>query len=113
MRIFPAPRRIVVDDVARLGVAGEKVLAATLYSVGTSRLLTRSLAAIVHGLTSSGKSVVVDAVARLFPPEVLLRASRIRPDASIHLPEGELVHRFVVAGERANGVSAAHRAVQA
>lgn len=33
----------VVDDVGILGVAGEKELAATLYLVGTSRLLDRPL----------------------------------------------------------------------
>ena len=42
----------VVDDVAALGVAGEKELTATVYLTGVSRLLGRPLAAIVQGPSS-------------------------------------------------------------
>ncbi len=90
----------IVDDIATLGVAGEGKLAAMVYLIGTSRLLNRPLAGIVQGLTSSGKSYVVDVVARLFPEETIVRAHRITPQALVHMPEGELVHRFVVGGER-------------
>ena len=90
----------VVDDIARLGVAGEKQLAATVYVIGTSRLLEKPLAGIVQGLTSSGKSYVNDTVARLFPPEAVIHAQKMTPEALVHMPEGSLVHRFVVAGER-------------
>lgn len=96
----PELLRIIVDDVARLGVAGEKTLTATVYIVGTSRLLDKPLAAIVQGLTSSGKSYVLDTVARMFPPEAVIHAHRMTPEALYHLPEGELVHKFIVAGER-------------
>lgn len=96
----PELLREIVDDVARLGVAGEKQLTATIYLVGTSRLLTKPLAAIVQGLTSSGKSYVIDTVAKLFPPETVLKAHRMTPQALVHLPTGTLIHRFVVAGER-------------
>jgi len=96
----PELLREIVDDAARLGVAGEKQLTATVYLVGTSRLLAKPLAAIVQGLTSSGKSYVIDTVAKLFPPETMLKAHRMTPQALVHLPPGTLVHRFVVAGER-------------
>ena len=92
--------RVVVDDIASLGVAGEKGLATTLYLVGTSRLLTRPLAAIVQGPTSSGKSYIVEALSRLFPPETVLHAQRMTPQALYHLQPGALEHRFIVAGER-------------
>ena len=92
--------RVIVDDVARLGVAGEKSLSITAYIVGTSRILSKPLAAIVQGLTSSGKSYVLDTVARLFPPETVIHAHRMTPEALYHLPKGDLIHKFVVAGER-------------
>lgn len=96
----PALIQHVVDDVARLGVAGEKTLTAMIYIVGTSRLLPNPLACIVQGLTSSGKSFIVDAVAKLFPPEAIVRAHKMTPEALVHMPVGELENRFVVAGER-------------
>ena len=92
--------RRVVHDVAALGVAGEKMLIATIYLVGTSRLLAKPLAAIAQGPTSSGKSYVIDTVAKLFPPEAVIRAHKMTPEALIHMPAGALEHRFVVGGER-------------
>jgi hypothetical protein len=68
--------------------------------VGTSRLLGQPLAAIVQGSSSSGKSYTIEQVARLFPPESVIRATRITPQALYHMPPGSLEHKFVVAGER-------------
>ena len=35
------------------------------------------------------------------PPEAVIRATTMTPQALYHMPEGALVHRFVLAGERA------------
>lgn len=91
----------IVDDIGRLGLAGEKSLAATLYLVGTSRLLSKPLGAIVQGLSASGKSYSAAMVARLFPPESILHAHTMTPEALYHLRPGALVHRFIIGGERA------------
>jgi len=90
----------VADDVAVLGVAGERELTVTLYLVGTSRLLARPLSAIVQGPSSSGKSYIIDAVAKLFPPESVIRATSMTPQALFYMAEGALECRWVVAGER-------------
>jgi hypothetical protein len=90
----------IVDDIGRLGVAGEKELAATIYLVGTSRLLGKPLAAIVQGPSSSGKSYLIEQVATLFPPEAIVYATQMTPQALFHMKPGSLIHRFVVAGER-------------
>ncbi len=95
----------VTEDVALLGVAGERELAATLYLVGTSRLLERPAAARVLGPTSSGKSYVVEKTADLFPAEAVVAATAITPQALYHMPAGALVHKFVVAGERSRGAA--------
>ena len=71
----------VVNDIGLLGVAGEKELSATVYLVGCSRLLERPLNAIVQGPSSSGKSYVIDNVAELFPPEAVIRATQMTPQA--------------------------------
>ncbi|MBC8114150.1 MAG: helix-turn-helix domain-containing protein [Candidatus Saccharimonas sp.] len=58
------------------------------------------MAVIVQGPSSSGKSYVIERVARLFPAEAVLMATDITPNALYYLPPGEMEHRFVVAGER-------------
>lgn len=90
----------VVQDIGRLGVAGETELAATVYLVGTSRLLKKPLAAIVQGPSASGKSYVVEKAASLFPPEAVILATQMTPQALFHMEPGSLRNRFVVAGER-------------
>jgi hypothetical protein len=90
----------VVEDVAALGVAGERQLTATLYLIGTSRLLERPLAGIVQGPSSSGKSYLIEKVASLFPPETVIHATQMTPQALFHMRPGALAHKFIVAGER-------------
>jgi hypothetical protein len=81
-------------------VAGERNLAATVYLVGVSRLLETPLSARVQGPSASGKSLVIYKVADLFPPEAVILATQMTPQALFHMPPGSLVHRFIVAGER-------------
>ena len=90
----------IVADIGLLGVAGEKELATTIYLVGVSRLLTKPLAAIVQGPSSSGKSYLIEMVTALAPPEAVVNATQMTPQALFHMEPGSLEHRFVVAGER-------------
>jgi len=90
----------IVDDVAHLGVAGERELTATLYLIGTSRLLPQPCSGRVHGPTASGKSFQIEKVGELFPPEAVIHAKQMTPQALFHMPPGSLMHRFVIAGER-------------
>jgi len=90
----------ISGDIETVGVAGESDLRLMLYLVGTSRLLPRPLAAIVQGQSSSGKSYTVEKVASLFPPEAVVHATQMTPQALFHARPGSLSHRWVVAGER-------------
>lgn len=90
----------VVDDIAALGVAGEKELTATVYLIGVSRLLPRPLAGIVQAPSSTGKSYTVGKVADLFPPEAVIHATSLTPQALFYMEPGSLSHRWIVAGER-------------
>ena len=92
-------RRVVVD-IAAVGVAGECELTATIYLDGTSRLLDRPLAVILQGLSSSGKSFPIRKVSELFPPEAVIYATQMSPQALFYMEPGSLVHKFIVAGER-------------
>ena len=66
----------------------------------TSRLLEKPLAAIVQGPSSSGKSYLLDKIGFLCPPESMLMATDITPNAFYYMKAGTLIHRFVIAGER-------------
>lgn len=90
----------IVDDIAALEVAGEKELSATVYLIGVSRLLDHPLAGIVQGPSSSGKSYLIEKTASLFPPETVIHATQMTPQALFHMRPGSLCHRFIVGGER-------------
>jgi hypothetical protein len=92
--------RQVIDDVAVLDVAGERELIATVYSIGVSRLLERPLASILQGPSCSGKSYLIERTAKLFPPETVIHATQMTPQALFHMRPGTLAHRFIVGGER-------------
>ena len=96
----PALIQTVLADVELLGVAGERELTATVYLIGTSRLLDRPLAGIVQGPSASGKSFIIEQTAALFPPEAVVVATQMTPQALFHMRPGSLKHRFVVGGER-------------
>ncbi|MBK8267554.1 MAG: hypothetical protein IPK83_04310 [Planctomycetes bacterium] len=101
-RMLRDPKLIntILKDVATCGVVGEEELSASLYIVGTSRMLTKPNSAITHGLSSTGKSYVEEQVSVLFPPEVVLKATDITANALYYLKPGSLIHAFVVNGER-------------
>jgi len=92
--------KLILDDVHRLGVAGERILVGTLYLVGISRLLDETLAAIVQGPSSSGKSYLIEKVSSLVPPEDVCRWTDMTANALYYMPPGGLEHKLVVAGER-------------
>ncbi len=88
------------EDFSAVGIAGERTLAGTVYLSGVSRLLERPLALLVQGPSSSGKSLVLGAVAKLFPPEAVFSATTLSTLSLYYAPPGTFRHRFVVCGER-------------
>jgi len=94
-----------IDHIGKMGLVGERNLAAQIYLTGTSRLLPRPLVGIALGSSSSGKSFSINKVASLFPKEAVLAAHRMSPQALVYLPLGSLVHRFAVMGERSRDTS--------
>jgi hypothetical protein len=92
--------KLIMQDAAALGVAGEQDLTATIYLTATSRKLGKPLAAIVQGPSSSGKSFVVEKVSGLIPPEDTIYATQMTPQALFHMKPGSLRHKYVIGGER-------------
>lgn len=90
----------IVKDVQALGVAGEETLIKQCYLIGTSRLLPEPCGAIVQGLSAGGKSFTTRTVGKCFPPEAVIHAHAITPNALYYMAPGSLKHKFVIAGER-------------
>ena len=90
----------VVEDIGALGVAGEKELAATVYLIGTSRLLPEPTCGDRARPIIIGQELRRQKAASLFPPEAVITATQLTPQALFYMQPGSLVHRFIVAGER-------------
>jgi hypothetical protein len=87
-------------DIAALGVVGEAEAGLLVYLAGTSRILTHPIRLIFRGPSSAGKSHVQGTVSLMFPPEDVIEATSLTPQALYYLPQGSLEHKFVVKGER-------------
>ncbi len=97
----PALVNCILEDVQLIGVVGELTLALSLYVVGSSRLLDKPLAAIIQGLSSTGKSHAIDHTSLLFPHEAMERCTDFTAQSLYYMRPGALIHRWVLAGERA------------
>jgi len=87
-------------DIAALGLVGESDNGELVYVTGTSRLLREPLRLIIQGPSSSGKSEIPRRVVPMFPPDAVVEATSITPNALYYLPPGSLEHKIIVAGER-------------
>ncbi len=89
----------IVDDVAALGVVGERDNALVAYLAATSRLLDTPLAVVVQSGSAAGKSTLTDAVLSLMPDEQRLAVSAMTGQSLFYLGETELVHKILSVAE--------------
>lgn len=96
------PRLIeaIQRDIAALGLVGEQDTATLLYLAATSRMLEEPLRLIIKGLSGSGKSEIPRRVIPMFPPEAVIEATSLTPNALYYMEPGTLEHKIIVAGER-------------
>jgi len=91
---------IISQDIEKIGIAGETDLRKQLYIIMTSRILEKPLSGIAYGTSASGKSYMIETIAKLMPDEAVIRAHDITQEALYYLPENALVHKIIIAGER-------------
>ncbi len=89
-----------------VGYVGEDRAKRLAFLVATSRLLTKPMSAIVLAPSGSGKSELLDAVAKLMPPEAVEFLSRITPAALFYAGPDHLRHKLVVVDEQAGSAEA-------
>lgn len=81
--------------ISECGLVGESALAQLVYLVITSRLLDKPVSLGVKGLSSSGKSFVVETTLGFFPPRAVLAMTAMSQKALIYTKE-DLRHRTLV-----------------
>jgi len=96
----------ISDDIAALGVVGERDNALLAYLAATSRLLDTPLAVVVQAGSGAGKSTLIDAVLSLMPEESRLRVSALTGQSLFYLDEAALAHKVLCVAE----AEGAHRA---
>jgi hypothetical protein len=87
-------------DLRDVGVVGEQKTAATLYLGLTSRLFTKPVSLAVKGLSSAGKSHLVECVLAFFPDSAFYELTSMSDRALAYLEE-PLSHRHLVVFEAA------------
>lgn len=90
----------ISSDITSMGVAGEEELCLTIYIVMTSRLLEKPLSVIVQGASASGKSFIIETIAKLMPPEEVVQAHDFTDQVFYYMEQGSLQHKVVISGER-------------
>jgi hypothetical protein len=99
----------IAVDIQALGIAGEVRNSLVLYVVAASRLLPpmatpsetiHALGAAIMSVSASGKSVLMNTVASLSPPEALVMGTDFTPNALYYFPEDGLRHRLLCVAER-------------
>lgn len=87
-------------SLKRLGVVGEIRNAKLIYLALTSRVLERPVSLAIKGVSSGGKSFVLDRVLDHFPEQASLRMSGMSPSVLLY-DERDYAHRHLVIAEAA------------
>lgn len=95
----PALLYRVVQEVHRLGVAGEEENICILYLAMTSRILDAPLSITLKGESSSGKSYLTQKVCELFPPSAYIALTGMSRQALVYADE-PFAHRTIIFSER-------------
>lgn len=108
---FGAPPRLagepkLIDairkDISAIGLVGESDAGLLVYLAYSSRQLNRPLSVIIKGPSGSGKDEIQRRPADLMPPEVIISAMSLTPQALYYGEPDWLKHKIVIGGERSH-----------
>jgi len=99
----------IVLDMESLGYVGEELNKLLVYIAASSRKLEDPISMLILSQSASGKSFLVDTVRKLIPPEDLIAVTSLSDQALNYLPEGELLHKFLILGEAMHSETIEHQ----
>lgn len=102
----PKLRENIIADITKLGYVGEDSNKFLLYLIATSRNMGEPLGCIVRASSSTGKTVLVDTVAKLIPQDEKKVLTRVTKQSLFY--EKDLSHKFVYIKESVGCEEAAY-----
>ena len=87
----------LVSDMDTLGYVGEKLNKQLLYIAASSRKLADPISVLVIAQSASGKSMLVDTVRALIPPEDVIAVTSLSDQALNYV--ADLEHKFLILSE--------------
>jgi DNA primase catalytic core len=99
----------VLEDLEELGYVGERENKLLVYLAATSRRMADPLSVLIVSESASGKSLLIESVKRLMPPEEVVAMTSLSDQALQYLPEDALLHKFLVMGEAVHSLAVEHQ----
>lgn len=97
----------IARDMDRLGYVGEELNKQLMYIAATSRKLDDPISVMVISESASGKSLLIDTVARLIPPDEVISVTSLSEQALNYMED--LSHKFVSLGEIVHSETIEHQ----
>jgi DNA primase len=99
----------IVRDMDALGYVGEELNKQLIYIAASSRKLADPISILILSASASGKSFLVDTVRKLIPPEDVIAVTSLSDQALNYIPDGELLHKFLMLGEAVHSETIEHQ----
>ena len=88
---------IIVKDMEVLGYVGEDMNKILLYIGASSRILDDPISVMIISQSAAGKSMLVDVLRKLLPPEDVIALTSLSDQALNYIED--LLHKFLIMGE--------------
>ncbi|MCC6131764.1 MAG: toprim domain-containing protein [Acidobacteria bacterium] len=99
----------ILEDLDTLGYVGEEENKLLVYLAATSRRMDDPISVLIVSESAAGKSLLIETVRRLMPPEEVIAATSLSDQALHYLPEDALLHKFLVMGEAVHSFAVEHQ----
>ena len=109
MRLLTNPNMFteIVEDMDILGYVGENLNKQLMYIAASSRKLEDPVSVMVVSESASGKSFLIDTVARLIPPDEVISVTSLSEQALNYMED--MSHKFVSLGEIVHSETIEHQ----
>jgi energy-coupling factor transporter ATP-binding protein EcfA2 len=97
----------VIEDMNILGYVGEDLNKQLLYIAATSRKLDDPISVLIVSESASGKSFLIDTVAKLIPPDEVIQTTSLSEQALNYMED--MTHKFVSLGEAVHSETIEHQ----
>jgi DNA primase len=111
MELLQSPKLfdLIASDLSALGYVGEELNKQLLYIAASSRKMADPISVVILSQSASGKSLLVESVRRLMPPEDVVAVSSLSDQALNYIGEGGLLHKFLILGEAVHSEVVEHQ----